>query len=198
MSNNVLTADPNQGWTEDLAEDTLRSGLQRGYVARRSRQSEDRFEGRYVFDFGPTGNTHSTFMDFFRARRGGYDSFLWKPRTYSYSHVDAEALGTGDGATTPFTLDMVHIDSTELVVYFDSVSQGSGWSLSSNNTTPMIVFTSGPSAGTVITADYEYYYPVTMPDRHSVRARSNDLTSNQLLRSMPVAFIQNYPGSHSA
>jgi len=198
MSNTALGATPNHGWQEKWSEATRRSGQTRGFHARRPELSEKAFAGTYVFRFGPTNCSLSSFDAFHTARRGAYDSFLWKARTYVFSHIDDEAVGTGDAATTSFTLDYKHIDSTTLTVSIDGDAKGSGWSLSANDTAPAIVFTVAPSAASAVTADYEFYIPVTMPDDLVVRPKTNDLTATQILETPPMVFRQDKPGSHKA
>jgi len=197
MSTNILGSTPNWQWQETWSEDTLRSGMDRGYLARRSQQSEAVFSGSYRFRFGASNCSLSSFKTFFDARRGSYDSFLWKARTYAYSHVDGEAVGTGTGAVKVYPLDLKHIDASTLVVYIDSAVQSSGYTLTSNYDAPEITLTTVLTSTSSLTADYQYYIPVVMADKLTVVPLSNDLASTQTVETPDMVFKQDSPGSHT-
>ena len=196
MSNEILDVDPQMGWSESWVASTTKSGM-KGYLARRAELSEVVFEGYYTFDFGAGAADYPTFQAFFAAREGAYDSFLWKARAYDHYQIDDEAVGTGDGATTSFALDMKHVDGTGLTVYIDGAEQTSGYTLNSNNTAPVVVFDSAVTNTSAVTASYPFYMPVIFADdRLTVSSRTADLSSSQMTRSNRMTFRQNYPGSH--
>jgi uncharacterized protein (TIGR02217 family) len=108
-------------------------------------------------------------VTFFMARKGRLTGFRFK------NHDDFEAtdqeLGTGDGSTTGFQLVKLYTSGGEtttrkitkpvtgtVVVYIDSVLQGSGWTV--DTTTGIVTFDTPPSSGEVIMADFDFDVPV--------------------------------------
>lgn len=76
-------------------------------------------------------------------------------RFYMSGTIKGEAVGTGDGSDTTFTLDWYPILASTLVVYLDGTAT-SAFTLSTNDGTKAeITFTSAPTTGVVITADYQ-------------------------------------------
>jgi hypothetical protein len=142
-------------------------------------------------------NDVSDFKDFFNARQGAYDSWLYMPVLEADRSIAAEALGTGDGSTTDFALDSKYLKASTLVVKVDSVVE-SGVTLVNNNTTPLVRFDTAPSGGEVLTADYDRYVPVTFDqDGFSFDPRhlaGTDDDSTVYVRGL--TWTQNFPGSH--
>lgn len=130
---------------------------------------------------GPT-STLKTWQDFV-ATYGTTSGFLYKATQLvgrSSSDYNAnretvgEALGTGTGSLVTFYLPHRHIDAASLVVKVDGTPQtggGTDYTLSNNNTAPRIVFEAGstPGGGAVVTADYEWYWPVVMTGWQATR-----------------------------
>ena len=63
----------------------------------------------------------------------------------------AEAVGTGDGTTTIFALD-ASSDGVIEKVFIDGTEQTSGWTITGTS----LAFTTAPTSGSVVTADYTY------------------------------------------
>jgi hypothetical protein len=78
------------------------------------------------------------------------------------SSVNGQIIGIGDGVTTSFPLlrsfgtysETVAGTSGVTAVYFNGVSQGSGWSAPTYAYAPAIVFTTAPAADVTISADF--------------------------------------------
>jgi uncharacterized protein (TIGR02217 family) len=107
-----------------------------------------------------------TLMGFFLRQQGSLSPFIYSDPTDSA--VIGQVLGSGDGISTIYPVvrtfggfnEPVTPDQTTVIsVYVSGVlsPNGSGWTLGNDNT---ITFTSPPGAGTVITADFGYYFVV--------------------------------------
>lgn len=110
-------------------------------------------------------------MGFFLARQGQYDSFLY--RDPDDGAVTGQPIGTGDGTTAAFQLVRALGGFVEPVrapdlgsalnIYLGGVVQPSsaysvsGWGTSAPG---MVTFTAAPPAGTAITADFSFFFPV--------------------------------------
>jgi len=70
--------------------------------------------------------------------------------------ITAEAVGTGDGTTTDFTLANAPVEVDSEVVYVDGVAQTRDTDYSINYETGVISFVTAPPSGAAITADYDY------------------------------------------
>ena len=106
------------------------------------------------------GNTWQTLFAFYRAR-GHTDSFLRKSSHAVYRQVTGGALGTGDGSDTTYlfsdgTALHKYIDAASLTVY-DGGTATTAYTLSGNNSAPLITFDVAPTNLNVLTVDYEYY-----------------------------------------
>ena len=110
----------------------------------------------------------SDLIAFFRARRGRAYGFRFKDWT-DYTATD-QTLGTGTGSLKTFQLVKVYTSGlygesrtiTKPVagttkVYLDDVLQTSGWAI--DTSTGIITFTTAPSLGVVVTADFEFDVP---------------------------------------
>ena len=146
--------------------------------------------------FDVAGNALSTFVTFFNARQGRYDTWLYAPLYDAFGLVTAEALGTGAGVATDFALDSKYIVSATLLVYVGGVLQTSGYSLVTNYTTPIVRFTGAPTG--VITATYHRYYPCRFEqDELQITPKmlaGTDDTSVLVVENL--SWRQNYAGSH--
>lgn len=71
---------------------------------------------------------------------------------YPGSDIVGEAIGTGDGTTTTFATDFVH--ATNATIYVDGVMQTGVTVSDSATVTNNIVFSTPPTSGAVITANY--------------------------------------------
>lgn len=117
--------------------------------------------------------------DFHRARFGQAQSFLF------FDHDDCEVeggvIGTGDGSETEFPLKKLYTNGpmtyerlitkplvNTIQIYLNGVLQPSGWNTSAViNTAPytpladgIITFSSPPGNGVVVTADFQFVFPV--------------------------------------
>ena len=120
-------------------------------------------------------NQMKRLLAFFRARRGKAYGFRFKD-WLDYTGT-GEIIGVGDGTMTTFQLIKTYTDDagyTEVrkirkpvagtvKVYVDNVWQTT---LSVNVTTGIVTFTTAPSQGVVITADYEFDVPVRFDTDH--------------------------------
>ena len=106
-----------------------------------------------------------TLMGFFLARSGSYDTFLYDDPSET-NVVEAAIIGTGDNTQYLWTLYKTYggfeepcgyVDPASLKVYFGELEQTSGWTFVSPN---QVQFDVPPSAGTVISADFTWYYRV--------------------------------------
>jgi len=105
-------------------------------------------------------------LGFFNQMHGNWDTFLVKD-DYDNS-VTAQAIGTGDGATTTFQLVRTFGGFTEPMYEIDSsiaapVIKVGGVTKStpgdySINATGLITFVSAPAMSAAITADFAYYF----------------------------------------
>ena len=112
---------------------------------------------------------------FFRARRGKAYGFRFKDWT-DY-RAAAQLLGPGDGAQSQFQLvkrypsgNAVEVRTISkpvtgsVRVYLGSVEQLSGWSVAT--AAGLVTFTTAPSAGVEVTADFEFDVPVRFDTDH--------------------------------
>lgn len=107
---------------------------------------------------------------FFNARQAQFDPFLYTDA--DDFTVTGQSLGLGTGSKTAFQLvrtlggfaEPILAPNTVLAVYIDGVLKtlGSDYSISTwGAAVPGVVtFTSAPGGGSVITADFTYYFPV--------------------------------------
>ena len=108
-------------------------------------------------------------LSFFYARRGQGYAFPYKdPLDYS---VTGQAIGAGDASVKIFDLKKTYTSgaysydrlnilpvANTVKIYFDSVEQTSGFTVSREGAT--VTFTDAPGQGVVITADFEFHVPV--------------------------------------
>jgi uncharacterized protein (TIGR02217 family) len=110
---------------------------------------------------------------FFNARQGMFDTFLYQDA--DDNSAVGQQIAIGDGVTTVFQLvrsfggflEPVLAPNTVRAVYLNAVPQGSGvsntaWNTSNSQGPGVLIFTTPPAAGTVIAADFSYYFPVRM------------------------------------
>ena len=163
MSMEVLTFTPEFGLQEDVEYSTLIFQADSGKEKRRSKWS------RPIRMLNCSLNNQSEdgvalIWDFFKARKGKYDTF-WVKFPTSYA-VAGEAAGTGNGSQTVFNLDYFPVDTASVKVYINGILQVSGYTVTNDLTNEIakITFTAAPGAGAVVTADYEYYIQVRFDD----------------------------------
>ena len=163
MSTAVLTFTPEFGLQEDLEFSTLIFQADSGREKRRAKWS------RPIRTLSCSlGNQSEAgvglIWDFFKARRGKYDTF-WVKFPTSYKIV-GEAVGIGGGGQTIFNLDYFPVDTSLVKVYINGILQVSGYSITNDltNEVAKITFLLAPANGVVITADCEYYIQVRFDD----------------------------------
>jgi len=204
MSNTVWPFTIRRPYSERATHNTTRLGLNNG---REVRRVEFGSYGQFIAEGGirvpMNSQTIATWHAFVTTMQGGYDSFLYKPHLDVFKKVTLEAVGTGDGTTTAFTLDSKHIDSSTLLVYKATVLQtggGTDYTFSGNNTAPTVTFNSAPTLGQAIEATYERYYPVVFVDDDLV-PRDLSLTgvdSTSIWEVARITLRETSPGAHRA
>lgn len=115
---------------------------------------------------------------FFEARNGRLYGFRFKDWGDHKSCLPSQTagptdqvLGTGDGATTAFQLVKRYVSGSQtwtrtitkpvagtVRIGLDGIEQASGWSV--DTTTGVVTFDTAPTAGTAVTAGYEFDVPV--------------------------------------
>lgn len=202
MSNTVFPFTLLRPYTERAVHSTTVERTNSGNVARRAEwgsYGQMTIKGRARFPLG--AYTVDDWHSFVVARQGGYDSFLYKCLLTRHRTQTLEAVGTGDGTTTVFYLDMKHVDSSTLLVYKAGVLQTltTHYTFGGNNTAPAVTFVSAPTGGQAITATYDYYYPV--------RFRNDDLEPRDLNPTtahststwdVEIEMEETSPGAHRA
>jgi len=180
MSREILAFTPEFDLSEDIQYQTVIFNTRSGKEKRRAllTTGQRSLNARLKFNSETAINS---IWDFFRQRKGKYDTFFTKFPTEYYT--EGEIIGTGDAAETAFDLDFfpIDIDTDNITIYFDGVAQPSGWTPTNNYTTEIatITFDSAPSGSVVITADYEYYFQVRFADDEL----SRQLVAYQLLHT---------------
>lgn len=161
MSTEILTFSPAFGLTEDIQFNTQ---IFQGTSGKEKRYSTWEY-GLRSLDCSLHEENESAvdvIWDFFKARKGGYDTFWVKFPTKKNKVVTDEAVGVGDGLEDEFLLDKFPIDTSSLVLKHNGIIQTSGFSVSNNLTTEqsIITYATAPGSSIVITASYEFYIQV--------------------------------------
>lgn len=165
MSTEILIFNPEFRLEEDIDFRTLIFTTGKGKEKRRAKLSRGvrtltchvRYESESAIKL---------FWDFYKARRGAFDTFWTKFPTEK--KVVNEAVGTGDGTKTVFDLVHFPVDTASVKVYFDGTEQTTGWTVANDLTLEkaQFLFSVAPGVGVVITTDYEFYFQVRfMEDR---------------------------------
>jgi uncharacterized protein (TIGR02217 family) len=178
MSIEVLEFTPEFGLKEDIEYSTLIFESDSGKEKRRSKRSQA-IRTLDCFLESESEEAVDLIWDFFKARKGRYDTF-WVKFPTSYK-VQNEAAGIGNGVDTVFDLDLFPIDTASIKVYLNGVEVTSGFTVTNDltNEVAKIEFASPPSAGVAITADCEYYVQV----RFEEDKLSRELVSVKLYNS---------------
>lgn len=110
---------------------------------------------------------YSALLAFFRARYGRAIGFRFKD--WSDYNAIGQIIGTGNGVKTEFQLVKSYISSITVdrpikkpvsgtvQIFFDGVSQPSGWSV--NTATGVVTFLSAPGNGVIVSANFEFDVP---------------------------------------
>jgi len=163
MSAEILTFTPAFGLKEDIEFSTLIFQADSGKEKRRSKWSR----GIRTLDTWLENESDAAvnlIWEFFKARKGKYDTF-WVKFPTSFK-VTGEMVGAGNGTQTIFNLDYFPVDVSSVKVYLDGILQVSGHTVTNDLTNEIakITFSLAPGASVVITADYEYYIQVRFDD----------------------------------
>ena len=199
MSNTIFTFNVSRPYFETFTHTTLTAIAQGGRTVRLAKlPAEGLFTvSKAVILLASTKNDVTDFIDFFTARRGGYDSFLYKPLLDIHNSVTAESIGTGDDVEDEFALDYKYVDSSTLVVSIDGTPT-SAYTLSGNYTAPLITFDSVPAAAEALTATYDFYIPCTFnQDSITSMFRAIGATDDEMVVPIKtLTWSQDYSGSH--
>ncbi len=163
MSVEILTFTPAFGLKEDIEFSTLIFQADSGKEKRRSKWSKGiRTLDTWLENENETAV--SLIWEFFKARKGKYDTF-WVKFPTSFK-VTLEVVGTGGGGQTVFNLDYFSVDLASFKVYLNGILQVSGYTVSNDLTNEIakITFSVAPGAGVAVTASYEYYIQVRFDD----------------------------------
>lgn len=146
-----------------------------GKETRMARQIYPRWKWELTYNVLRSAATHNELQQlagFFNARKGRFDTFLY--RDADDNSVSAQILGQGTGSLASFALirdfggfkEPVLAPQTVSAVYIDGVAQPTGWSVSAwGTTTPgVITFSSAPADNSVISADFSFYFPCRMSE----------------------------------
>lgn len=156
MSNEILTLEPEFGLEESIGFRTLTTEMEDGGEKARAKWPYGlRSYKLQLYAYSKTNM--DTIWDFFIARKGGYDSFLVKiPTEYE---VETEAIGTGDGVRTVWTLDEFPVDtSANSTMYVDGVEASATLSNNFDTEFSYVTFDSAPGDGLAVTGDYHIYF----------------------------------------
>ncbi len=126
-------------------------------------QHRDHDRLRVTANFSVMNTTDkNSLVDFFAARKGAYDTFLYKD--YRKFDVVSEVIGTGDGSTLTYQLtedgfDRWNIAAGTLTLWTgvtEQVGGGTDYSVTMTDS-GQIVYTSAPVSDAAITASYQYH-----------------------------------------
>lgn len=146
-----------------------------GKETRIARQVYPRWKWELSYNVLRSAATHNELQQlagFFNARKGRFDTFLY--RDADDNTTTGQIVGQGTGSLTTFQLirdfggckEPIFAPQTVSAVYIDGVAQPSGWSVSAWGTaTPgIITFASAPANNKVVTADLSFYFPCRMSE----------------------------------
>lgn len=131
--------------------------------AQQSFQNTDHDRMRYTLNWSAlTASERKDIFDFYKARGGRYDTFLFKDDTeYSVSKV---SIGTGDNSDKTFQLADAGFDRKNILaspaplIYVNDVLQTVTTHYTIDYTdSGMVTFVSAPGNGLDVSADFDYY-----------------------------------------
>lgn len=132
--------------------------------------SWSQIKGKWTISYNTRNKSDLSILNaFFIARRGKAYGFRFKD--WSDYQATNQSIGVGNGTITTFQLIKIYSDAASsyvrtikkpvsgtVKIYFNGTLQSSGYTV--NNTTGIITFTTAPTSGVVITADFEFDVPV--------------------------------------
>lgn len=163
MSVEILTFTPEFGLKEDQEFSTLIFQADSGREKRRSKWSKP-IRTLDCWLENENEEAVNSIWEFFKARKGKYDTF-WVKFPTSFK-VSAETVGIGNDSQTVFNLDYFPVDISSVKVYLNGILQVLGYTVTNDltNEVTKITFSVAPGIGVAITADYEYYIQVRFDD----------------------------------
>lgn len=202
MSNTVWPFSFSRPYSEFESTETTAIALNNGVESRRAEfGTYGKFTIRGRVRLPMNSQTAADWYTFVRARQGAYDPFLVSAHFTRHNTVTDEAVGTGDGSTLAFELDMKHINESTLVVKVAGSTQTltTHYTVSGNNTAPTVTFLSAPTGGQAVTATYSYYYPMRFATDELV-PRDLHLTGSDstAVIDVNVTLVETAPGAHRA
>ena len=144
---------PNPIWTWTLTYSLLR----------------DKWDTRGPGGLGAGYDELRTIAGFFLQQQGAFQPFLFDDRTDDT--VTGQSIGTGDSSASVFQLvrnmggfaEPITAPNTVSAIYFNGVRQDpSGYTVDADSGS--VIFTSPPTAGNLITADFTYRFRVRFSD----------------------------------
>jgi uncharacterized protein (TIGR02217 family) len=138
-----------------------------GREVRRAKMVAPRWRVELNYDvlrITPPDSELQQIIGFFEQCLGENASFYFEPP--ALSPVAAQALGTGDGATTTFpfavtlggyALPPANV-GTVSAVYLNGVTQSAGYTIDATVLAPSVTFAVAPPAGVAVTADFHWYW----------------------------------------
>lgn len=190
-------------YNERRVTETTRVALANGFESARSEFGAGKWR-MYVdaslrLPYG--GKTLADWISFITALDGSRDTFLFKCLYAANRTQTAEALGSGDGSTTAFALDMRYVDATTLQVFKAGVLQAltTHYTFSGNNTAPVVTFVSAPSGGQAVTATYDYYTPMRFAeggDDPSIELlHDTGADATRIVRPVKLELVEEFPNA---
>ena len=174
MANAVLSITPEFGMTESIRFKTYKTEFESGRKRTSSQWDKGLREFRLNLKF-LTESEMNTIWDFYVARKGAYESFLIK-MSHEYE-ITAEAIGSGNGVLTDFTLDEFPVDASSITLYDDGVEVAGSVANNFSSESATATYTAAPSG--VLTADYDFYFLV----RFAEDELSREMIAYQLLHT---------------
>lgn len=110
----------------------------------------------------------TSFETFYASHRAS--AFLIYDPTHSNQYL--EAVGTGTGSQTQFSLDHTYITSGTLEVYVNGALQTETTHYTVNYTTGVITFVAAPTSGHAVTASYRFRRLVVFDGGYTYRKRA--------------------------
>lgn len=168
MSNDVFPTLQGLGWDRVASPvwSTIIKQAASGKERRLALWSYPRWDFKLSYEFleddGATKSDLRQIVGFFNSRMGAFESFLYEHP--SDNCVTGQVLGMGDGSTKSFIfirnygnwVEPVSYIKGNPVIYINEVKQTSGYTVSGN----VLTFDKAPQPGTVITADFYFYFRV--------------------------------------
>jgi len=125
------------------------------------------WQWKFAYDFlrmDFTTDELESLLGFYLQHRGAEGSFLFED--VNDNAISSQAIDTGDGSETEFQLIRTYGSFSEPVteimtspapkIYLTGVEQTSGYSIGTH--TGLLTFTTAPTSGVAITADFSYYW----------------------------------------